>query len=47
VGPAQDLQRYWQAQEAARRRATPWLAEVVEDVAAKGAGLETQRLETT
>ena len=27
VGPAQDLERYWQAQEAARRRATPWLAD--------------------
>jgi hypothetical protein len=27
VGPANDLERYWQAQETARRGATPWLHE--------------------
>jgi hypothetical protein len=26
VGPAHDWERYWKDQEAARRRATPWLA---------------------
>jgi len=35
VGPARDLERYWQAQETARRRATPWLA------AAATAAMET------
>lgn len=30
VGPSHDLDAYWQAQEAARRRATPWLAEALQ-----------------
>jgi hypothetical protein len=29
VGPVEGLDRYWQALEAERRRATPWLAETM------------------
>jgi hypothetical protein len=47
VGPSHDLERYWQTQESARRRATPWLSEVLEDAVPEAPALESQRLETT
>ena len=47
VGPVRDLESYWQSQEAARRRATPWLAEATDTGAPESQSVETHRLATT
>ncbi len=47
VGPSHDLERYWQAEEAARRRATPWLAGTADADAPVTPGFDSQRLATT